>query len=1785
MDSIAGYPIKQVLFESQQSVIYRCLHKKEKRTVILKALKGEFPTPLEVARYRREYDILRSLDIVGIIRAEALEVLNNRLIIVMEDFGGDSLRHLLARVKTDIRTFLRLAIRIADILALIHRNNIIHKDINPTNIIWNPKTDVVKIIDFGISARISNEKPELFQGDSLDGTLAYLSPEQTGRMNRMVDYRADFYSLGVTFYEMLTGFRPFRAVDPMEMVHNHIAVKPAPPDQAVAELCADGACADDIMTLQGIVELIPPVLSNIVLKLMAKSAEERYQGAFGLKVDLMECLEQLEKYGSIRSFNIGKKDVSDRFDPSQKLYGREKEIETLLSVYDSICAGASEILLVGGVTGVGKSALINEVHKPIVKRRGLFAEGKYDQFQRNVPYSAIIKAFRSLIQQILNQPELEFKRWRREFLNALGPNSQLIIQIIPEFEHLIGHQPPIRDLNPTEAQNRFLITFANFVRIFARREHPLTIFLDDLQWCDKPSLNLLERLLLTRDIGYFLIIGAFRDNEVGVSHPLALTLEEITRVKSIQRLTIKSLDRDTVTRLIADALHCQPAEVGALADLIFQKTDGNPFFANELLKNLYKRKLICFDPNLGEWRWDSEKIQSVEVSDNVVEFILQRLQELSAETLQTLQLASCIGPAFDFKVLAAIAERDPAAIAANLWEAINHGVLTPLNSEYRLLHAWRKENNEPFPNFTVFYQFQHDRIHQAAYSLIAENKKSEIHLKIGRLLWKHSLSDNPVETIIEIVRHLNLGIPVLTDGAEKVELARMNLSAGKSAQASSAYSPAFEYFSNAKNLLPPDGWESFYSLSFEIMRRFAETAYLCGRFDVGEEACAVLIGQAGTPMAKAEIREMQASHYTYLSRLDESIRAGIQGLRHLGVKLSPAPTVAAILREIALTKWLLRGKTPQMLLEQSIITDPETKLKMKLLIDFIPPAYLSNQKNLFAVAVLKKTNISILSGNCPESAPAYIGYAILLAGLGNLKGAYEFGKLAINLNEKFDDLEWRSLVYTLYALFCHSWSEHWSTLPRWFKKTIEAGLQAGDLMYTAYACVYVNIWNPTIDLETAISQQEKYISLAEETKNQDALDSARLVCQRWLAFCGRTNDRFSFSDSLFNETACINRMKDAKFLSGVAIFYIYKLHVHYMFGDYPTALEYLEECDQVIEALQGSPFMEEYCIYGFLTLAACFPGMSGVEKRRAMKRMKKEYRRMRKWAEYCPINFSHHQFLMDAELARLRGHNFKAIQSYQLAIKAAEENDFLRYRALTCELAGRFYVEKNQERLAGVYLRDAHYYYSAWGAHGKVKFLEEEYPDLAWSGVNKPLMEIVSPESPTPSDTGGHQRLDLSTVLKFSQTISREINLTELLKKIMRIVIENAGAQRGFLILKHEDKWCITAEGGADNKISPVYSIECIDDSSRIAQSVLQFVIRTGENMVLRDAANDERFAFDPYIIRHHPKSLLCAPMFNQGKMTGVWYLENNLVFGAFTEERLGILEMLSYQIAISIENAMVYGELEELNKTLEQKVDERTRQLHEKNNQIMDSINYAQVIQSSILPKDEKIRKHLSHHFIIWRPRDIVGGDFWWFESFEDKYLIAVADCTGHGVPGALMTMTASSVLARVVEGGFIDNPARILKELNVLMRASLNQDLNSTLSDDGMDIGICCIIPRLKKLIYAGARIPLYWRSADGQIHIIKGARQSIGYKRSKEDFQYPEHEIPTEDGAVFYLTTDGFIHQNGGDKDLSFGRNRFKRLLSQNSHLSLNEQKERLESELKLYQAAETQRDDITLLGFKI
>src|SRR4028119_1984330 len=812
MLSIPGIAVQTLLYESANSLVYRAIREADNQPLILKLLKESYPTPQELLRYRTEYRITRELKEAGVVQVYDLQKYQNSLVMFVEDFGGQSLKILMQQRKFSLKEFLLVASATTEILGQIHRANIIHKDINPSNIVFNPATGQIKIIDFGISTQLTRETPSLKNPNVLEGTLAYISPEQTGRMNRALDYRSDFYSLGVTFYELLTGKLPFETEDALELVHCHIARQPVP--------------------VHEIDPKIPLILSQIVSKLMAKNAENRYQTAGGLKHDLDKCLVQLQQTDSIEEFELATRDITDRFLIPEKLYGRETEVSSLLAAFERVSKGSAEMMLVAGFSGIGKTAVVSEIHKPIARQRGYFIKGKYDQFQRNIPFSAFVQAFRELMGQLLSEPDAQLQTWKTRIMTAVGESGQVLIEVIPELERIIGPQPPALELSGTAAQNRFNLLMQKFVQVFTTAEHPLVMFLDDLHWADSASLNLLQ--LLMQDRGHLLVLGAYRDNEVSAAHPFMLTVDEIVKSGAVvNTIMLQPLSQIDLNQFVADTLICDLSLAGPLTELVYQKTKGNPFFSTQFLKSLYEDGQIIFDPPVsplskggskGGWQCDIAQARLTHASD-VVEFMATQLQKLPALTQEILKLAACIGAQFDLDTLAIVREELPEQTASALWKALQEGLILLIAEGYKcFIPTDDRSNTESITNPT--YRFLHDRVQQAAYSLIPDNQKQATHLKIGQLLLHKYSEIEREEKLFDIVGHLNLGIELIVQPQEREALAQLNLEAGGKARNSTAYVAANIYLQTGINLLTANCWQSQYELTLNLYVAAAEAAYL-----------------------------------------------------------------------------------------------------------------------------------------------------------------------------------------------------------------------------------------------------------------------------------------------------------------------------------------------------------------------------------------------------------------------------------------------------------------------------------------------------------------------------------------------------------------------------------------------------------------------------------------------------------------------------------------------------------------------------------------------------------------------------------------------------------------------------------------------------------------------------------------------------------------------------------------------------------------------------------------------
>jgi predicted ATPase/signal transduction histidine kinase/CheY-like chemotaxis protein/tRNA A-37 threonylcarbamoyl transferase component Bud32 len=1543
MIAIPGYQIIAQIYESANSVVYRGKREQDNQSVILKILKEDYPTAEELTRYKQEYEITRNLNTDGVVKAYALLPYQRTLVIILEDFGASSLKQLMndpveAQNLALLPKFFKLAIKTAEILGAIHSSNIIHKDINPSNIVLNPETGQVKIIDFGISTALTRENPTLKNPHVLEGTLAYMSPEQTGRMNRTLDYRTDFYSLGVTFYELLTGKLPFETNDALELVHCHIAKQPVPPYQVRSQKSKVKSEQDNK------IQEIPNVVSDIVMKLMAKTAEERYQSAWGLKADLENCLKQLQTTGNICSFPLGKSDISDRFQIPQKLYGREAEVSTLLAAFERVAGSQAqsnslptpgglkhdeirvEMMLVAGYSGIGKSVLVQEIYKPITEKRGYLISGKFDQFQRNIPYSAVVDAFKQLVQQLLTESEQQLNLWQEKLLTAFGSNGQVIIDVIPEVELIVGKQPAVPKLGATESQNRFNLVFQNFIRAFCSKEHPLVIFLDDLQWADSATLKLIELMMTDADTQYLFLIGAYRDNEVDPTHPLMMTLDGLRNVgATINFITLAPLDSKHISQLIADTLHSDTSSVKPLAELVVHKTGGNPFFVYEFLKTLHAENLITFDFERHGWQWDISNIEAKGITDNVVELMIGKLKKLPPVTQQVLRLAACVGADFDLNTLSIISEKSTSEVSKDLTAAVQPGLILPTSEldEELLIQD---------------YKFLHDRVQQAAYSLIDEKHQQEIHLKIGRLLLKNFERNELEERVFDIVNHLNKGQSLLGDKREKEQLARLNLIAGRKAKFSSAYQPALVYITEGMKLFPPNSWEEDYQLTFSYHLEKGEIEYLTASWDEALSTFDETLEHIDSLLDRCKVTEYKVTLYRMKNDLESSLYLGVQTLDLLGIKLKAFPEEDELIAEVNHANQTIAARKIENFIDLPEMQDPEKLAAMVLLRECVPPSYFLGSRLLFILGI-KMIELSLTYGNNPHSSVGYIYYSLTLAFVAqDFETAYKFGRLALRLNDdKYQIKPYEALILNMWGGFVSHYTEHLDRSREHLIRGYYSGVENGAYQWAGYCAINflcMCFWGP--DSLKEVSEKIDKITPGLKKVDPNMVQYYYAIKATIYNLIEPVEDWSVLDESLWpNAKDILKSCLEKNDLPTVFLEALCRLSLANWYSDSEKAIDYANYAEKYLIGVTGIFMNPAFHFHQCLALSVGYDYADGEKQAQYVEKIKSNLEKFKLWSKHCPSTYLHQRLLIEAELARITGNVLEAQDLYDQAISSARSNKFLQNEALASELAAKFWLGKGKEKIAKVYMSEAHYGYQRWGAKRKVEDLEEKYPQLLplSSSPAKSITATSTTTNSTSTGTRSGEALDLATVIKASQAISGEIVLDKLLSSLMKILIESAGAQIGHLILETEGKLSIEASGEVDSdNITVLQSIPIESVGAQglapLPVSIINYVARTKETVVKNDAAHQGKFANDPYIQEHQPKSILCVPLLNQGKLTSIVYLENNLTTGAFTSDRLEVLKVLSSSAAISIENARLYTDLAESNRTLETKVEERTAEL-----------------------------------------------------------------------------------------------------------------------------------------------------------------------------------------------------------------------------------------------------------------
>jgi PAS domain S-box-containing protein len=1520
MLNLAGYQTTNQLYAGTRTEVYRGIRTRDNQPAIVKVLRNPHPNFNELLQFRNQYTIARHLSHANIVQPLALERYGNGYALVMPDQGAIALKDYWQQRNNSLSEFLNIAIQLADVLHYLNRERIIHKDIKPANILICPQTHQVKLIDFSISTLLPKEEQQLTNPNVLEGTLAYISPEQTGRMNRGIDYRTDFYSLGVTFYELLMGQLPFSSDDPMELVHCHIAKTP---------------------TLGNHSGTLPPVLANIVLKLMAKNAEDRYQSALGLKHDLEQCLHQLETIGEITPFKIGQRDLCDRFIIPEKLYGREAEVRELLDAFERVAEKAgesesnSELMLVSGFSGIGKTAVINEIHKPLVKQRGYFIKGKFDQFNRNMPLSALVQAFQELMAQLLCESDQSLSDWKHKILKAIGENGQLIIDVIPTLENIIGSQPSVRKVSGIEAQNRFNLLFRKFIQLFTKKEHPLTIFLDDLQWADSASLNLLKLLMSESAAGYLLILGAYRDNEVFPAHPLMLTLAELQKYVKINTLTLAPLSQDNITRLVADTLLCQEETAAPLADLVYQKTKGNPFFTIQFLKGLHQDGWITFNPTTGYWECDLTQVRQLALTDDVVEFMVGRLRKLPETMQNMLKLSACIGNRFDLATLAVVCEQTQEEVALNLWTGLQEGLIIPESQNYKFFQGDDRSLKKS-AEIAVSYQFLHDRVQQAAYTLIPESQKQKTHYHIGCLLREKTILEVREERIFELVNQLNYGTALIAEQTERDELAQLNLMAGRKARAATAYQAAREYATVGLQLLGADAWQRQYDMTLCLHDLAAEVVFLMGDFEQMDHLIEAVIHHGKTSLDQIQVYQVRIQALVSRNQFVEAIAISQSVLRMLGVNLPAEPTLEDIWQVKQEIDALIGDRSIESLLHLPKMTDPQQLAIMQIAARLTPVCYMTGTK-LYFLIVAMQVKWSLQFGNSPVAAFCYAGYGLQLKLLwGDMSQVRQFGQLGYQFALEPDAKNFRAATAMIIGAYVESWMTHLpETLPI-LLDGYQAGLETGSLEFMSYDAVFYcsnAYWSgqPLTELEPQIRAYYQQLC------DLNQLTGANCILVYWQAaqiLLGQSEEQIPLRQDAYEEKILDEAKVD--FLR-LCYFYAYRLTLNYWLEDFVKAEYDAEQTRKYLSGMTGNIVEAVFYFYDSLILLATSPELIAESDPR-WQRMQENQAKLKEWADYAPMNHLHKYHLVEAEYHRVLGEKWRAIELYDRAIAGAKENEYLQEEALANELAAKFYLDWGKEKIAQVYMTDAYYCYAKWGAVAKVQDLENEYPQLLkqlkQQAVPKTIAEKSTQTTIVKTTLGTSGALDLATVMKASLAISSEIVLDKLLGQLINILLENAGAEKAFLFLKEKGELGLAAstqvneearvhqplvsvqssvtEPGDLKSVNPTpYTLHPTPSPADLPLGVINYVQRTGSHVMLGDARTQGFFTNDPYITAHQVKSLLCAPIIKGSKLVGIIYLENNLTTGAFTSDRLKVLQLLSGQAAISLELARSVNEVQ----------------------------------------------------------------------------------------------------------------------------------------------------------------------------------------------------------------------------------------------------------------------------------
>lgn len=1532
MISIGEYRIDEKLFESSNTLVCRAspVNGVDTHSVIIKFLQDEFPSPEALARFRSEYELQTKLNSSYVVKAKEMFRYKNSQAIVLEDFGGESLGGLLEDGPVSFDDFCIIARKLLNCVEYIHQNNVVHKDINPSNIIWRDDTQELKLIDFGISTELSLESSDVPISQGLKGTLAYISPEQTGRMNRALDYRTDYYSIGVTLYQLLTGQLPLNATDPIEWVHAHIARTP----RSAYEVNA----------------AIPRALSDVIDKLMCKHAEERYLTVSGIRRDLEYCEKAFRRTGDIPRFSLGVNDYPKSFQISNKLVGRSKEYHSLLSAFETINCGDKALVSILGESGVGKTSLVKEIQRPVVTSRGYFAEGKFDQYDRTTPYSALIMAFSQLIKQVLVESDAELSLWRERLSTALEQNGQLVVEVLPELESLIGPQPSLREVSNDEMQNRFHRTFSRFAQSFCSTTHPVVVFLDDIQWADLSSLRLISEIFQEDGIDHFMLVLAYRNEDVTAAHPASQTIQEIQSSGTNNReIVLNPLTMNDLSEILANSMNCDASHCQSLAKLTFDKTAGNPFYFSRFVEMLGKEGHISFDPQLSQWTWDLAKITLSDSTDNVIDLMVSKLCDLPQDVVQLVKVSATIGVEFDVFTLANVVDDSISNVAERLLEAIKAGFLLPQTDAYQWMQFLLEDTDDQeeeldldmVPDSMIdiensSYRFAHDRIQQAAYSIVSEDELANWHHKIGKVL-AENLAKTPENhrLVFEIVSHFNKTTEQFRKLEDRVGLVELNIRAAKYAKERAAFEQYCNYSSVASDLLDTSMLEFNPGLYFEARLVNADSAYLNARYEQMLSQLDDVISHSKETLTllsayKIHILALVAQH-----QASEAVAKGLQALQLVNVNLKAAPTEEDVAEALINTLSELGPDPAEMLIKLPELQNPNMREAMTILNLISSPSYQSNPQ-LFPIIVCSMVLLSKDHGNSAASSFAYATFGLILCGaLDNTALGNKFGELATNLGHLQKQGEVDAKTHYVIDVFINHWNHSLEDSVAALKQNYQFALTCGDFEYACWSGMMEQVHSfmlgkPLAELSKVALE---YKTMMERVGQKTAIAHFSIYMQAIDFLQNKVEDPDVLAGQFYTDSEMVHVHSKANDHTALAILFYFKLVTCFFYQQPKKAMVAAESLFGFLGGVVSSAYVPQFAFYDALNRLSMLFYSEEDERKQHLKQVKEHSENLNKWAEDSAANYHGKALLVKAELLRVESpFSLELIYVYEQAINHAKEFGLLSDEALGNECLGKFWLQYEKPEIAQLYLKKAVHLYDLWGCTIKRDILKSDFNWLfeQYSHEDKTVTESDSLGSTVFKHTVA-KNLDLTSVMKASQAISSEIIQEKLLHTMMLLVLENAGAQKGCLLLEKGGAWSIEAEANMDE--TDVVSIASKAFNFRQAYilpiSILQLVRRTKEPLVLDDAYGCGRFAQDAYIEQLKPKSILCVPILNRGQVSGLIYLENNLLSNAFTPERVETIRLLVSQTAISLENASLYADLEK-------RVAERTHKLNEANQELI---------------------------------------------------------------------------------------------------------------------------------------------------------------------------------------------------------------------------------------------------------